>query len=157
MLTGKELCDNLEKLVHLDIDAIHAYDQAIEKIDVESIRSQITDFKRDHERHVSDLSEIIRSNGGEVPEFSRDFKGFFIEGFTALRSATGTEGALKAMQVNEKLTNSKYDDSLSWDVPQDVKDVLMRNREDERRHIEYITRCIDERLFEQPGDRRAAS
>lgn len=157
MLSGKELCNKLEKLVQLDIDAIHAYDQAIEKTDVESIRNQLTDFKRDHERHVSDLSEVIRSNGGEAPVFSRDFKGFIIEGFTALRSATGTEGALKAMQGNEKLTNSRYDDALSWDVPQDVKDILLRNREDERRHIEYIERCLDQKLWEQPGERRAAS
>ena len=87
----------------------------------------------------------MRRLGDEPVELSRDFKGFLIEGFTALRSVTGTEGALKAMQGNEKLTNKRYEDALNIvGLPEDVLDIIRRNREDERGHLEYIERTLEE-------------
>lgn len=65
-------------------------------------------------------------------------KGVLLEGMTALRSATGTEGALKAMEMNEKTTNRRYEEAQDWDVPPNVKGVLELNLDDERRHLQYI-------------------
>ena len=60
--------------------------------------------------------------GGNPPKRSVDLKGLLLEGFTALRSVTGTEGALKAMQSNEKTTNKKYQEALAisreWSLPE---------------------------------------
>jgi hypothetical protein len=49
---------------------------------------------RDHQQHIENLSRILRLNGEEAPEQTKDFKGFLIGGFTSLRSVTGDEGAL---------------------------------------------------------------
>lgn len=144
----QEMVKKINSLVQLDIDAIHAYQQAIEKIDVDSVKTQLKQFESDHQRHVSELSQVVRRLGGQPPEFQRDFKGFLIQGFTAMRSVTGTEGALKAMKTNENITNRNYDDALSWDLPNDVKDVIRRNREDERRHLQYIEQAISGRFWE---------
>ena len=141
-MDNQTVIKKLSSLVHLDIDAIHAYDQAIQKIDVMEVRSQLDQFKADHQRHVDDLSAVIRRLGGEPPTFSPDFKGYLIQGFTALRSVTGTEGALKAMDTNEKLTNRNYESALSWDLASDVMDIIRRNREDERRHLAYVEEQI---------------
>src|SRR6185437_7161094 len=135
MEANRDLIKNLSSLVQLDIDAIHAYRQAIKEIDVQEIRQKLTEFEQDHENHVQNLSQQISQLGGEPPVFKQDFKGFLIEGFTALRSKTGTEGALKAMKGNEKLTNAVYDRALSWDLPLDVRSVVEKNRVDERRHL----------------------
>jgi demethoxyubiquinone hydroxylase (CLK1/Coq7/Cat5 family) len=75
-------------------------------------------------------------------------KGYLIEGFTALRSMTGTEGALKAMRTNEKITNKNYDKALSQDLPADVAAIVRRNRDDERRHLEYIETALSNRVWE---------
>lgn len=148
-MQNSKIIDNLTSLVRLDIDAIHAYDQAIEKIEDQSICDRLADFRDDHLQHVNRLSECIERLGGTAPEFSRDFKGFLIEGMTIVRSVTGTEGALKAMKTNEKLTNFTYDKALSWDLPQDVKEIVEKNRDDERRHLNYIEQCINARAWER--------
>ncbi|OFZ21629.1 MAG: hypothetical protein A2X94_00310 [Bdellovibrionales bacterium GWB1_55_8] len=147
-MESKDLIKHLSSLVHTDIDAIHAYDQAIEKIDYKEVRDRLSDFRTDHHRHVTDLSSLIRDMGGDPPEFKRDFKGFLIEGFTALRSVTGTEASLKAMKTNERLTNATYEKALSWDVPTNVRDVIRKNREDERRHFDYIDQVLQSKPWE---------
>jgi uncharacterized protein (TIGR02284 family) len=147
----KETIKTLSDLCQLDIDAVYAYEQAIERIDHSEIRSNLESFKADHERHMNDLSQAIRDLGADPPERKRDFKGFLLEGFTALRGITGTEGALKAMRSNEKLTNRNYEDALSKDLPADVRELVRRNREDERRHLTYIERALEERIWEQRG------
>lgn len=140
----------LNDLIQLDIDAVFAYEQALDNIDVVAVSEQIELFKQDHERHIVNLTDAVRALGGEPVEYKRDFKGFLIEGFTAIRSATGTEGALKAMKTNEETTNKKYEQALAVDMPEDIKVVVRSNREDERRHLEYIERALDLKVWEGP-------
>ncbi len=155
MEDNKDLGKQLASLVQLDIDAIHAYQEAIKKIEVPEVREKLTRFKRDHEKHVNDLTPIIRQNGGEVPEFKLDLKGYLIEGFTTLRSTTGTEGALKAMRTNEHMTNSAYDKALTLTLPVDVRVLVEKNRDDERRHLNYIENMIEQRIWETSGNKAA--
>jgi rubrerythrin len=149
MELNKDLAKNLISLVQLDIDAIHAYRQAIKEIDVPEISDNLIRFQQDHENHVKDLNEIIIRLGAESPVFKPDFKGFIIEGFTALRSQLGNEGALKAMRGNEKLANSTYDKALGWEMPPDIRSVIEKNRDDERRHLAYIENALTLRTFER--------
>jgi uncharacterized protein (TIGR02284 family) len=139
----------LSSLAQLDIDAVHAYGQAIEQIDAPAIREQLTRFREDHNRHIRELSEKIRELGKTPPEHSPDFKGFLIEGFTALRSMTGTEGALKAMQTNETLTNNRYEEATKSDFRLDIKALVEKNYSDEKRHIQYIENALSTRSWEK--------
>ncbi|MDQ3035861.1 MAG: PA2169 family four-helix-bundle protein [Myxococcota bacterium] len=139
----------MRDLVHLDVDAIHAYGQAIKNIDVASVRSELERYQADHERHVTELSAAIVALGGEPPAIRRDVKGFFIEGMTALRSAMGTEQSLKAMLTNEKLTNREYDKAMKMALTPDIDALIRRNREDERRHLQYVEDAIARRVWEQ--------
>ncbi|MGE4232376.1 MAG: DUF2383 domain-containing protein [Bacteriovoracia bacterium] len=148
-MANKELIKKLNSLIQLDVDAIHAYDQAIDKIDIPSIRDKLSEFKTDHERHVTDLSRCVKDLDGKPIEFSRDFKGFVIEGMTALRGFLGTEGALKAMKTNENLTNSTYEKALSWDLPEDARSLIEQNFDDEKRHLKYIEDCLHRRDWEK--------
>jgi rubrerythrin len=152
-----EVAHKLTELIHLDIDAVHAYGEAIKRIDDHhvDIRTQLIAFQDDHERHIRELSDLLRESGRPVPERKRDLKGYVIEGMTALRSALGTEQALKAMRQNEVLTNRRYEDALRavGGHPAAVT-IVARNREDERIHLDYIERAIRGRLWE-PLDQRA--
>ncbi|MGC4116457.1 MAG: DUF2383 domain-containing protein [Myxococcales bacterium] len=147
----KDILSELGKLAQLDIDAIHAYDQAIQNVDLLSVREQLTQFKADHERHVSDLSVTIQRFGGQPPTFKPDFKGFVLQGFTALRSAMGTEGAIKAMKGNEELTNRSYSNALGKGFPVDVQALVQKNYADEQRHLAAINQWISLRVWEQAG------
>jgi uncharacterized protein (TIGR02284 family) len=146
-MNTQEIIEKLNSLIQLDVDAVGAYEQAIQRIDAPLIRSEIIRFQGDHKRHITDLSDLVQRLGGKPIETSPDLEGFLIEGFTALRSITGTEGALKAMKGNEELTNKRYEDALHLvGLPDDVLNVIRRNRGDERRHLTYIERSLEEML-----------
>lgn len=138
----------LKALAQLDIDAIFAYNQAIERIDVAAVRSRIIQFRADHENHVLALSELIRRYGDTPPEFTKDIQGYVIEGVTALRSISGTYGALKAMRSNETVTNHAYAEALALDFPADVKLLLEDHYGDEVKHLAYIEQALTERIWE---------
>jgi len=137
----------LVNLAQLDIDAESAYEQALTRINNKEYYEQLAKFRDDHLDHINDLSALIRKHGGQPPERTLDFKGYLIEGFTSLRSVTGLVGALKAMKLNEMLTNKIYkgalstEDSKNW--PEDVIGLIKKNYFDEVKHLAYIRDAID--------------
>jgi uncharacterized protein (TIGR02284 family) len=147
----KDAIELLNDLIQLDYDAVQAYKQAIEKIDDVAARADLVAFQADHERHIADLSRTVRMMGGEPEEAGRDLKGVLLEGLTALRSVTGTLGALRAMRMNEKLTNRSYERALEVRLPIAARDVVLRNREDERRHLSAIETHIERLSGEHPS------
>jgi rubrerythrin len=150
MATPQEFLSELESLAQLDVDAVHAYTAAIQRITLPAVQQQLRLFREDHERHIADLAPLIERFGGKVPTRSPDFKGFFITGFTAIRSMMSNEQALKAMRSNEETTNDAYAKALECDFPADIREVVERNREDERRHLAYVNGCLDEKIWERP-------
>jgi rubrerythrin len=135
----KELVKAMSNLVQLDIDTVHAYDQAIKEIDDPIIKERLLTFQEDHRKHISALSKQIKELGGQPPEASKDFKGYVIEAFAAIRSFSGLKGALKSMKTTEEITNRYYGEVVSWKVPPEVKENLRTYFSDEKIHLEYIT------------------
>jgi rubrerythrin len=141
----------LSDLIHLDVDAQYAYAQALDSVTHVEIREQFIRFRDDHARHVEALAAQIEALGGVAPRRTRDMKGFLLEGFTAIRSATGDEGALKAMKLNEQLTNRRYERAAKVAVEGAVAALIERHREDENLHLEYIEKALRDRLWEAPA------
>lgn len=137
-----DILDNLERLIQLDVDATHAYDQAIKNVKEQVIKEKLIQFQSDHRKHIDLLSAKVLELGGTPPELTSDFKGFMISGFTALRSLTGTKGALEAMETNERLTSSRYEEASKLDYPVDVLAIVRSNYADEQRHLSYIREAI---------------
>lgn len=138
----------LTDLLHLDMDAVLAYDQAIKNLAASEVEivDALEGFQDDHLHHIDNLSEIIRIRGGEVPKFKRDAKGFFIEGMTAAMSKIGTRATLIVMTENEMLTNVKYKAACSGDFSQEVLALCRKNFADEQRHIAFITKALKEKF-----------
>lgn len=137
-----KVCDQLNKLIQLDFDAAGTYREAILHINDPAARSDLHAFLSDHERHVMELSQIVRELGGTPIEAHRDFKGVILEGMTRLRSR-GTLGALRAMRMNEKLTNRTYDRASEIYMPPIGQAIVVENLTDERRHLAAIEAHID--------------
>ena len=144
-MNNDKVIEILNDLIQLDYGASKTYEQALEHVDEEDdeVRMDLHMFMQDHVRHIEDLSDVIEELGGEAQEPGRDVKGVLLEGMTKLRSVTGTKGALKAMRMNEKLTNKSYDDVAEKDLPTSAQEVVMANRDDERRHLAAIEAHID--------------
>jgi uncharacterized protein (TIGR02284 family) len=144
---ARETIETLNDLIQLDMDAVQAYRQAIEACDRELIRSKLTEFRGDHERHIQDLSRQVTALGGE-PKQERDFTGYIVEGFTAIVSH-GDHSALLAMRGNEELTNKQYKDALEETLPESARIVVQGNFEDEQRHLAWIKGALDSKLYEE--------
>lgn len=134
-----DLIDTLSNLVQLDIDAYYAYNQAVKEIDDAIIKDRLQKFQDEHRNHITDLSGQIESLGGQPPDPSKDFKGFVIEAFTAIRSFTGLKGALKALKTAEEITNRRYGDAVSLETPPETKELLRTCFSEEKVHLDYIT------------------
>jgi rubrerythrin len=138
--TETQIVDALNDLIQLDYDASKTYEQALEYVheDDREVRADLESFRLDHLRHIEELSRLVAAEGGTPLEPVRDVKGALLEGLTRLRSVTGTLGALKAMRLNEKLTNRSYDHASELALSPRARDLISANLEDERRHLAAI-------------------
>jgi uncharacterized protein (TIGR02284 family) len=144
---NEEAVATLNDLIHLDIDAILAYRQAIDACEIMEVRDNLVAFMGDHQRHVAELQGAVRALGGEPAE-GKDLKGFFIEGFTAIVSM-GDHTALLAMRGNEEITTRRYDAARRANVTGDVLQLIEKNYQDEVRHLAWIKGAIDRKVWEK--------
>lgn len=141
----EKLAKKLIELVMVDIDAVSLYTTALKNIDDSTIHKTINKFKDDHERHIKDLSSWIRDLKEKPPEKTPDLKGYLLKAFSAIRSITGTSGALAALETAEHITNKAYEEAVSCkcvNIPQELKKLLNSNYEDEKRHLNYVIEQI---------------
>lgn len=136
--TERGVIDTLNNLIHLDFDAITAYQAAIDRLDDAECKTQLIGFKDDHERHTRELAALVRNLGGE-PAMQSDAKAMLTKGKVVLRGLTGDSGILKAMKSNEDETNEAYEQALTRDdLTAEMRELLQRNLSDERRHRAWI-------------------
>jgi len=143
MLNADSVIKKLTDVVELDYDAAAAYREAIERLDDTASKAKMQEFLRDHERHISDLSEVIRKEGGTPPD-SGDFKKVLTKGKVQLADLAGDDAILKAMKTNEDQTTSKYESMVEEDFPNHIHTLLKQGLEDERRHKAWIEMTLKE-------------
>lgn len=143
-----ETIEKLNDLIKLDNDAVQAYQEAIERIDLNEVSMKLREFQNDHRRHIDDLSDAVRQLGGN-PATKPSAKGFFIKQMTSVRSAMGNEQAIKAMHANEMLTNKTYASAVKENWPANCRPLIEKNYQDEQRHLNTIKEWIDRRIWDQ--------
>lgn len=126
----------LEHLMALDYDAVEAYQAAIDRVENAEYRRSLESFKADHERHVRELEPVIQELGGD-PATGPGAKSMLTKGKVQMGSLAGDQAILRAMLSNEEETNYAYEKAFPQ-VPSKARDLLMRGREDERRHWNWI-------------------
>lgn len=139
-----EVIEGLNDLLQLDHDAVGAYEIAIEKLQDRDHADQIAGFKRDHERHIRQLNELIAELGGtpvNEPHATAPLK----QALQSLGGMAGDRGVLISWRANELLVRTKYDSYASranaW--PPHVKRAIDQNALDEERHFEWVTQVLN--------------
>ncbi len=139
----KDIFRLLNHLIELDYDAIEAYKAAIERLSDASDRSELRRFHEDHERHVLDLTVVVRGMGGDAPE-SGDIKQILTTGRVVIGGLMGDRAVLHAMKSNEDATNLAYERAAArTDLPENVRELLEKNLLDERRHRAWFTARLE--------------
>jgi hypothetical protein len=141
-MTKDDLLNQLEDLIQLEVDATHAYDQAITAIDEQELKEKLIVYLGDHHRHIELLSAQVQELGGPPPELSSGFRGFLVFGSAALRSLSGTKGALEAMEINENRSCSSYLNAGKLDWPGQIRSIILANLADEQRHLAFICEAL---------------
>jgi ElaB/YqjD/DUF883 family membrane-anchored ribosome-binding protein/rubrerythrin len=135
----QEVLDGLNDLLQLDHDAVAAYDVAISRLEDRDHADQIAGFRRDHERHVRELNELVTRLGG-TPVNHPHATGPIKTALQALGGLAGDKGLLMAFRTNELQVRTKYDSYASkamlW--PPDVKRVIDGAALDEERHYAWV-------------------
>lgn len=135
----EEIVAGLNDLLQLDHDAIGSYEIAMERLEDRDHASQIAGFRLDHERHVRELTELIRSLGG-TPKNEPHATGPLKQALQGLGGVAGDKGLLMAFRTNELQVRTKYDGYASKAVmwPAEIKRVIDRNALDEERHYRWV-------------------
>lgn len=140
--TQKSLAQLLNSLIELDFDAIAAYRSAIDKVSGSEDKAKLRGFMADHERHIVDLTPLVRQLG-EKPAEAADAKAALTKGKVMLASIFGDRAVLEAMKLNEDDTNAAYERANArTDLSFEVREVVAKNLADERRHRAYIVQRL---------------
>lgn len=150
-MDDKALVKNLAKACQSDIDIFKAYQLALEQVDVSAMYESLRLFQEQHLHHIEKLNHEIRKLGGIPVKNSLKLRGLLTEGYTLVRSATGTEGALKAMHLNERLILTTYQELAEQELPAPLKILIRSFLNEEQKHIQYIELLLSTKPWNPSG------
>lgn len=137
--TQNDFSNSLKELIELDFDAVEAYQAAINRLESETFKMKFKEFLSDHERHIRELSELLRSYSEDAPEGPSIAKQWLTKGKVVLANIVGDKAILQAMSSNEIDTNVAYErmNQREDKWPESIE-ILQRGLEDEKRHKNWI-------------------
>lgn len=138
------LSAELNDLLQLDHDAVQAYTLAIRLLGNPDARRQLEEFRADHQRHIDELSQLVRSRDGVPIELPHLPSGVFKLAVQAIGAAGGDRAVLLAFKANERQVRDKYRRAARTPHPADVTSVLARAADDEARHYEWVLETLTE-------------
>ena len=138
------LVAGLNDLLKLDHDAVQAYGVAIGALHNADYRRQLEAFRADHERHISELSQLIRSRNATPIDFPHLPSGAFKLALQAIGAAGGDRTVLLAFKANERQVRDKYRRAARALHPADATTVLSRAAEDETRHYLWVLGVLED-------------
>jgi hypothetical protein len=127
--------EHLSKLLHTEVHMVSSYDGAIERVGGRS-RDRLEELRDGHERHVLDITELLREMGEPAPGPSPEVEGLFSPGMAAMRNASDEEDVLHAVRIIEQVGARSYVEARDWAVGMQVHEVLARHDRDEQ---DYLT------------------
>ncbi len=148
-MDNSELIEKLSSLMKIDIDASKTYEKVIEKIRDNDVKDHLIKFKNDHLNHIESLESTIRKLGGTPPKRDIDLKGLFLTGAVLLDQLFNSENALRALKTGEEVINKAYDQSVTKEIPADIRSLLDIHNRDELEHLRYISYAIDIRVWDK--------
>lgn len=139
-----QLVAELNDLLQLDYDAVQAYRLAISLLSNPEYKSQLRDFRADHERHIDELSRLIANHGGVPVEMPHLPTGVFKLAVQAAGRAGGDKGLLLAFKANERQVRDKYRRAAEKRQPPEVAVILSRAAGDETLHYSWVLETLED-------------
>lgn len=136
--------DAVKDLIELDYDAAEAYEAAIDRLENEDFKAQLTAFKNDHKRHANVFSNFLRQHDQIDIHEGPSVKQWVTKGKVILSSLVGDKTILRALISNEIDTNTAYERLLYHDdIPMDAIQLAQQGLADERRHKQWLEDTLE--------------
>jgi rubrerythrin len=145
-LVGQEpsLRGLISDLIHLEYDAIAAYDTTIEKLENPTFKERIAEFKEDHLRHLRELQSLATASKINPPS-GGDYKQMLTTGKVKVAAMMGDKAILQTMKTNEDDTVTAYERASRHEMVEDEdRELFERALSDEIRHREWMDRTASE-------------
>ena len=143
VMDSESVIEKLSDLVELQFNSIETYEAAIEQIENLDYRAKLTEFLGEHERHLMALSDAIIEEGGTPPE-NGDYKQYLTKGPVLMSGVGGDKATLRAMLLNENLSNNLYENANDEIFPGYIQLKLKQALGDVRHHRVWIESAIEQ-------------
>ncbi|MDB6096309.1 MAG: hypothetical protein JWM09_587 [Francisellaceae bacterium] len=133
--------DTAKELIHLaqwEIDNAYILSHASLNLENEQLRDKILAIRQDCEQNIHQLRELIHKAGREAPPYSRDFKGFFMQGYTTMRGLLSDKGLLAALHTNMQLSTNAFGNACKLHLPEEIKEIVKRIYENKQKQSNEI-------------------
>lgn len=138
------LVSELNDLMKLDHDAIHAYKLAIHALENDEYKRQLGEFLADHQRHMDELTQLIKSRDGVPMHMPHGTTSVFKLLVQAVGAAGDDRSVLLAFKANERGSRDRYREAARAVHPADVTSVLARAADDEARHYSWALETLED-------------
>lgn len=129
---------SLQVLIQYEIDNLFLIKQCFYNLKNKDLRDFISNMKGDCRQNIKELSFLLRQYKEEVLTDEKDFKGFFMEGYAAMRGGFTDQGALTALHTNQQFILRAFETALESTLPEDVKSTLKIIIERKKANIKYL-------------------
>lgn len=142
MMDKAQIIDTLNDLLVVDYNAVGLYDKVLQNLDRADLRGEVESFRGDHQRHIEGLRQAVLDLGGN-PSEGPSMIGPLAKMFTSITSALmGNKGALTGLLQGEEYTTSSYDKADINGLPEHLRAMVMRNKQDEYRHLQWVKETL---------------
>jgi ferritin-like metal-binding protein YciE len=137
-LNNDALVREFRILAHYEIDRAYLLDQAINKLTNPGYQEILKKIKTECESNIQILSNIIENLGGEAPSYTRDFTGFLMQGYMAIRGLMGDKSLLRALQTDLNIILEAHKKASTLYLPEDLRDSIETIFSKAKKHVAII-------------------
>lgn len=136
--SSKETTKLLQDLTQYEIDGAFLILQCKDNIKNHLIKAKLQSLQDQFENDIKDLSIMIKKYEGIIPDYSKDFKGYFMNGYAAMRGIFTDKGAIKALHTNLSLIQKAFESAVASTLPSDAKESVRKVYEDNHKALQAI-------------------
>ncbi|MGV8948873.1 MAG: DUF2383 domain-containing protein [Candidatus Paracaedibacter sp.] len=141
--TQENFAEALKELIKLEYAATDSYEAAIGRLENPAYKDKLSEFKKDHEGHIKEISALLNQNKHEIPQPGIMGKQLLTTGKVILANMVGDNTILQAMKDNEIDTNTAYermnDHTDKWP---EAKEFIKNGLQDEKRHKAWLENTL---------------
>ena len=139
---GAALIAMLNDLLMLDHDAVQAYSIAIGRISRAEYRETLAGFRGDHQRHIDQLTQLIRDFGGVPMQMPHLPTGVFKAAMQALSTLGDDRAVLLAFKTNEGQVRDKYRRAANQPLDPATGTIVSAAALDEEQHYAWVEQVL---------------